>query len=444
MSFFLDLPSYPPTHGSTTLWMSGAIGTIATLHILTSGLVSAGGQLGPISEMIGFVRRRTDYDRLARGIAKYVVLYFAISSALAFLFITVALTALAGSFWTTIVRITWWPLVVELFAFLFEVILAYLWYYSWDTLSGPFKPLHMAIGGLLVLDDFLQVLMINVVASYMLTPTPPTDVFRVIVNPTFYELQVHRIIANLAYLGFFLGAVAAWRYRRSRDPEDRAHWDWAGSFGMIVGTVLTLMQPVVGYSYAKEIQLSSYAAWYRMMLGQLSTVFLWQITLLGLMFVVAALYFARRLRSEKLRGRWLVLLFALGLIITTIFAALPYQLAFTYQDVQAAGLDRPFWQGGLINPLGAMIPWKILALTSYSTLMVAAVVWYLRGLRGVSWGRAGRGEQRLLVIAAVLTVMMIVTMGFIRENGRAPDLIYGQIDYQQQPAPSPSAPPPPP
>jgi cytochrome d ubiquinol oxidase subunit I len=121
-------------------------------------------------------------------------------------------------------------------------------------------------------------------------------------------------------------------------------------------------------------------------------------------------------------------------------------LSFTYADAVAAGLDKPFWQGGLINPLAAMIPWKILALIAYSLLAIAGVVWYLRGLPGVIWGHARRGEQRLLYLMAVLAVLMMITMGFIRENGREPFLISGEITIagQQnvqttQPSPAPAA-----
>jgi cytochrome bd-type quinol oxidase subunit 1 len=89
-----------------------------------------------------------------------------------------------------------------------------------------------------------------------------------------------------------------------------------------------------------------------------------------------------------------------------------------------------------------MIPWKVLALVVLTFLAIAAVVWYLRGLRDVVWGNAGRREQRYLIASVVLTALMIVTMGFIRENGRSPDLIYGQIQVEgQAPAASPSAPP---
>ena len=420
-----------------------AIAVVALTHILSAGLISGAGQLGPVIEWLGYVRRRDDYDRLAHGMGKFTVVYFAISSSVAFLFVTVLLTGLWGHFWTSLVRVMWVPLVIELFAFLFEIMFAYLWYYSWEPLRQH-KRLHLALGGLLVVADFLQVLMINVVASYMETPTPPNNLFTVILNPTFYELQVHRIVANLAYIGFGIAAFSGWRFLRARTAENKQYYDWAGSFGMLVGIELTLLQPLVGYSYAKEIQLHSYGSWYRMMLGDLSTVFLFQMVLLGVMLLVAALYFARRLRSDNAPGHRLVFGMSIAMVLTTVFAAMPYHLAFTYQQVQAAGRDRPFWQGGLINPLGAMLPWKVIALMAYSILAIAAVTWYLRGLRGVRWGNAGRGEQRLLVASALLTAGMIITMGVIRENGRQPYLIYGQMSVQGQgpttAPPAPSAP----
>jgi hypothetical protein len=47
------------------------------------------------------------------------------------------------------------------------------------------------------------------------------------------------------------------------------------------------------------------------------------------------------------------------------------------------------------------------------------------------------------MVMAFLTMAMIVTMAYIRENGRAPDLIAGQMQIQgqqdiQQPHPSPA------
>jgi cytochrome d ubiquinol oxidase subunit I len=424
-----DLPSHSPVHD--LLWARVAIGGVLTVHIVTSGLISGAGQLGPVVEYLGYMRQRRRYDRLAHGLARMMVWYFALSSTLAILLVSVLLVGIWGHFWTSLSRVTFWPLFAEAVTFVFEVALTYLWYYSWEPLRA-YKKLHMALGGLLAMASFLQVLMINIVAAYMLTPVPPQDLLRVVLNPTVYPLQLHRTVGNMAYLGFAIAAFSAFRWKRARDAEDRAFYDWAGSFGMLWGIALTLLQPIVGYSYAKEIQLHAYNAWYKMMMGGLSAVFLWQMLLFGLMMVVAVLYFTRRLRTARAPGARTLQAFTAGLVLTTLLAAMPYHLAPTLADVQAAGRDRPFWQGGLINPLGAMIPWKVLALMSFTILAVAAVVWYLRGIRDMAWGNPGRAERRLLLASLPLTVAMIATMGFIREDGRVPYLVTGSMTMQGQ------------
>jgi cytochrome d ubiquinol oxidase subunit I len=439
-----QLPPQAP-QGNNRIVSQAAIGSLFSIHILLAGLVSGAGELAPAIEFLGYARQRRRYDRLAHGLGRFMTLYFSVSSTIAILLITVLLVGFWGHFWSTMLTIAWWPLVIEAATFVLQVSLAYIWYYSWDALRS-FKGVHMAIGGLLAVASFLQVYMIDIVASYMLTPTNPQNPLRLALNPTSYPLTVHRTVGNLAYIGFVTAAFCAIRFRRARNPEDKAFYDWAGSFGLLWGVGMTLMQPIVGYSYAKEIQLHTYAAWYKMMFGTLSPVFLWQITLLGLIFIVAVTYFTRRLRTDGAPGAGLLKLATAGLVVSTVLAALPYHMNFTYDAVVAAGLNRPFWQGGLINPLGSMIPWKILALIGYSLIAIAAVVWYLRGLPGVVWGTARRGEQRLLVLSAVLTIAMMVTMGFIRENGRAPFLISGEMTIQgqqnaqsSQPTPAPQA-----
>jgi cytochrome d ubiquinol oxidase subunit I len=425
-----QLPAQAP-QGKNLVAAQAAIGVGFSIHILIAGLVSGAGELGPAIEFLGYMRQRRRYDRLARALGHFMTLYFSVSSTIAILLITVLLVGFWGHFWSTIATIGWWPFFIEAWTFVLQVSLAYLWYYTWDPLRG-FKGLHMAIGGLLAVASFLQVYMIDIIASYMMTPTNPQNPLRLALNPTSYPLTVHRTVGNLAYVGFVFAAFSAFKFLRARDAEDRAYYDWAGSFGILWGVSMTLVQPIVGYSYAKEIQLHTYAAWYKMMFGTLSPVFLWQITLLGLMFIVSLVYFTRRLRTDEATGAGLLSLMTIGMVASTVLAAMPYHLSLTYDSVLAAGLNRPFWDGGLINPLGSMIPWKVLALMGYSLLAIAAVIWYLRGLPGVVWGHARRAEQRLLVVMALLTVMMMVTMGFIRENGRAPFLISGEMTIQGQ------------
>jgi len=170
-----QLPASAP-QGSNIVAAQAAIGSLFSLHILIAGLVSGAGELGPAIEFLGYVRQRRRYDRLAHGLGRFITLYFSVSSTIAILLITVLLVGFWGHFWTTIVTIGWWPLLIEAWTFVLQVSLAYIWYYSWDALRA-YKGLHMAIGGLLAIASFLQVYMIDVIASYMLTPTNPRTPF---------------------------------------------------------------------------------------------------------------------------------------------------------------------------------------------------------------------------------------------------------------------------
>ena len=121
------------------------------------------------------------------------------------------------------------------------------------------------------------------------------------------------------------------------------------------------------------------------------------------------------------------------LLVATVFGVLPYHLAFTFDQVQAENLNRPFWEGGLINPFAAMIPYKIAALTAFVLFSLIGLHVYMRGLPKVVWGGAARiSEQGMLMVSLLLVSTMIVLMGFIRENGRFPDGIAGQVQLQGQ------------
>ncbi len=426
----IQLPPHSPEFGGL-LGQRIAIGSSFEAHILIAGLVSGASQLGPITEWVGYMRRRPEYDRLAHGIARFLVYYFSIGAAIAILVITALLTGLWGSVWAIINRVGFWPFFIEAWTFFLMVVGSYLWYYTWDLLRD-YKGLHMAFGGLLAVASFVQVMMIDVIASYMLTPSQPNNPLRVFLNPTEYPLQIHRTVANLAYMGFAVAAFAGFRYLRSKDAAKRAFFDWAGSYGMIWGIGMTLMQPIVGYSYAKEIQLHAYGAWYKMMQGTLSSEFLGQIFLLGLMFLAGSYYFWRRLHASNAPNQGLLGLLTVLLAVTTVFATLPAHLAFTYNQVLASGKDRPFWEGGWVNPFAAMIPYKVGALIAYSVFAIAGLYWYLRGQREVVWGTARAVEQWVLIASVFMVAAMIVLMGFIRENSRYPDVIAGQVQLSHQ------------
>jgi cytochrome bd-type quinol oxidase subunit 1 len=190
----------------------------------------------------------------------------------------------------------------------------------------------------------------------------------------------------------------------------------------------------VGYSYAKEVQLHAYGAWYTMMLGDLSNVFLLQIFLLGTIFSLGALYFWRRMvRSGAPHARRQLAL-AVVLILATLFAAQPAWFAPTYADAIRAAGNRAWWDGGLLNPIGNFIPFKAAALIAMVLFGLWSVTSYLSAMsRGlIKPGGSGRGAQRAALAIGVAVSIMMIVMGVIREHSRQPYVITGEITLHQQ------------
>ncbi|HEY6538636.1 MAG TPA: hypothetical protein VI138_06310, partial [Candidatus Dormibacteraeota bacterium] len=106
----------------------------------------------------------------------------------------------------------------------------------------------------------------------------------------------------------------------------------------------------------------------------------------------------------------------------------------SYEDVVAANANVPIWQGGLLIPWGQMIPFKLVALITFTGVAIVAVTVYLRHVNKgeMRWGDAGRGQAAALITVAVAISLMMALMGYIREHSRAPYLITNKVLINQQ------------
>jgi cytochrome d ubiquinol oxidase subunit I len=415
-----------------SLWVA----IIASIHIQIATFLTGASTLVVVSEIVSMVRGDQRHGRLAHGLLRSMAYTFSFDAAIPIFWVLFVFLGLWGTFFIALTRITFWVFIIEAGLFLAEIILLYTLYANWERL-GLHRRARLGLLVLLNLVLFWQMFFIDVVASYMLTPNGgDRSQLAQILNPTDLPLDLHRTVGNIAWAGALVAAFGAVRYLRAtrHHPEDVPFYDWVVQWGVLFAIGFTLFQPWIGYSYAKEVQLHAYGGWYTMMFGELSNVFLLQITLLGLIFILATLYLLRRLRASGASGVRSLRL-ALGLeIVATLLAAMPARFAWTEGDVTARHLARPFWQGGLENPIGTMIPNKIIALIA----LVAAGLWaltvYLRALsrNQLRWGDATRRSQRGVIALAVVLSMMMGTMGVIREHSRHPYLIYGEMTIAGQ------------
>jgi cytochrome d ubiquinol oxidase subunit I len=402
-------------------------------HIQFAAFQQGGYIILAVTDFMGWKRRNPHYDRFSKGLVTVLGATFAVGGSLAIFAVMILFLGLWSHFFVTLERILFWPFVAEAAAFVGEIICLYPLYARWDRL-GRVRGLRVGLEILLFINASIQMLMINVVASYMLTPRPAFNLPLILMNPTEIPLEMHRFVGNIAFAGAMVALVAGIRLLwRSRQQLHRAYLDWMGHYGLMWAVGFTIAQPLVGWEYAKEIQLHAYASWYEMMLGGLSVAFLFQVFLLGAIFTVGIFYLWRRVRVSGFRSPALAvctaLSFAAWLLIST-----PSSLAWSYESVFAANANVPIWQGGLLIPWGQMIPWKLTALIVFTGVTITAITVYAVHLsRGrLHWGDAGRGQAISLITVGVAISLIMALMGYIREDSRGPFLITNHMLINQQ------------
>jgi cytochrome bd ubiquinol oxidase subunit I len=395
------------------------IAILVQTHILFATFIIGAVLIAATSEYLGMVTKRTNYERFARNLARFVVLLFASGAALAITFV-LALVTLFPVFFSILQNIFFWVFLVEAFMFLGQIIIVYAWYNVWDKLAYR-KSLHVVFGFVAGFFGLMAMTMIDSVASFMLTPATVTSqadlVARSFLNQTMVPLNMHRFIGNFSYAGFMIAGWGGFRYLRTTREDDREYYDWMGHFGILWGFGFLIMQPVIGYGYMKGIRETSPDAFNTIMLGPKAWLFNLLVTWIAIMSIASTAYFVHKLRFavKPMEGLRKLAVSALGLTaLFTVLNMIPYNGNIVPQIGLVFG-NSPI-------PLGSMYPWKFIGLIGLMLVGFFVVALYLRAsANGFHWGRASRWSQYALMLCAVTVVLTMVTMGYTRETARRVD-----------------------
>jgi cytochrome d ubiquinol oxidase subunit I len=407
-------------------------------HILWSAFIIGLIFIAATSEYMGVLTKQPKYDRFAKGAAIATILLFSTGSVTPILGM-LALITLYPVFWSYAQNIMFWPLFAEAFMFVGEIILIYAWYVSWDKLAYR-KKLHVVIGFMTGMLFIAQQTFINVVGSYLLTPSlsAATNVAATYMNPTFIPLNMHRFVGDISYAGFLVAGFAALNYLRSTRESDREFYDWVGHWGLVWGFGFLLLQPFIGFGYLKSIREHNSPAFDYIMLGDKAWLFELLTLFLAIMGVASVAYCLHKLKFavNSMPGWRNITIGALGFM--TVFSLLnlvPADASLVPQIglVFANGEDTQL-------PLGSMYPWKYMGLIGMMLVGLFALALYLKATAsGFHWGRASRWSQYALITTSVAVILTMLVMGYTRETARRgsdpPDpgyLINGCITLQQE------------
>jgi cytochrome d ubiquinol oxidase subunit I len=412
-----------------------AIAAAALTHALCATFIVGSSMLGAAFETIGYVRRDRRFERLARLIA-FTLIFTTAAISFFGVILVFLLNIFWPRFWSTLFRIMFWPLLLEACFFLGEAIFAYAWYYSWDWSKNSMRRQrwHLSFGWGASACALIAMVMIDIVASYMLTPRPPDRMWQAIFNPTMLYLDQHRIFGNLTWTGFGLSAICAAAFLRSKADVDFFFYRWAGTVCFTVGFGAMLIMPAIGYQYLLEVRYTEPQAFHTVMLGPRSWLFNLIALLYGVMAVLGSLYIFRTIRSHTSQVNTALLILPMSLavlMVAGIVFAMPYHL----QHV-------PFMSrltDAAINPLGKMQPNKYFAISAlvFFGLLNWIILVHSFGGRSTE-GRTSFSHDRvnptLLIIVAGCAMITMLSMGWVRETARAYNgyLIYGQMSFSDE------------
>ena len=393
-----------------------AIWAVAQLHLLFAAFVLAVPIFAFIVEAIGYKTGDLRYDRLAHEFTKLLSVSFSLTATFG-AFLTFMLIILYPRFTNYLMSVfspTFLPYVL---LFFFEAAFLYTYYYGW----GKFHPLvHLGLGlGLNIVGTAIM-LIANAWLTFMMSPNGVSDTGAVIstwdavYNFTWMPINIHRIIANVAFGGSVAAAYAAFKFLQATTDEERAHYDWMGYIGNFIAIIAFLPLPFAGYWLASEIYAYSQTLGLQMMGGAFSWLFIIQAVLIGNLFLAANYYLwlgmGRVEGGQPLQKFIKYLLIAIALCF--MVWATPRSIIATVSELRAMGGSTHPILGflGVMSAKNTAV--NILILTTFMSFLL-----YRRTgkIAAVAWAKAGHAAQLSIFAVAAIIVITLGVYGYFVE-----------------------------
>ena len=293
-----DAPTvnFPYAGNRTAVWV------VANLHILFAAFILGAPIFVVVAEWLGYKNNDPKYDRLAKEVIKVTVILYSMTALTGGLFLFVLLgtypdfsTWLIQHFFLIFAVI--YPLL-----FILETVILYTYFYSWDSMKGPLKGRHIALGVLLNIVGTVTLFVIDGPTSFMNTPAKAAEgvsllefiqtasLWDKMANFSWMPLNLHRLVGNVTFGGFIAGLIAAYMFMRSKTDEERSYYDWMGFVGNMIGVGALLLLPFMGYLLAYELCDYDASICPYMMADQLSMFFEMQGAMIGLIFLASNYY----------------------------------------------------------------------------------------------------------------------------------------------------------
>lgn len=390
-----------------------AIWGVAQLHLFFAAFVLAVPIFALIIEFIGYKTGEKKYDLLAYDFTKLLSVSFSLTATLGAIltFMLVILYPAFTDYFVYVFKPTFFLYVALFFA---EAFFLYSYYYGW----GKFSPrIHLLLGlGLNIVGTAIMFIA-NGWVTFMTSPAGVDDngalvsVMDAMTNYTWMPINIHRIIANVAFGGSIAAAYGAFKFLSAKTDEERAHYDWMGYIGNFVAICAFLPLPFAGYWLGKEIYGYSQNLGMTLMGGAFSWLFIIQAVLIGMLFLSANMYLwfgMGRIPGSERYTKFIKYILITIIICFAVWAT-PSSIIATSQEMAAMGGS----QHPILKLLGVMSAKN----TAVNILILSTFMSFLLYRRGnkeptVSWAKKGLTAQFVIFAIAVGIVLFIGVYGY--------------------------------
>jgi cytochrome bd-type quinol oxidase subunit 1 len=393
------------------------IWVIAQVHLLFGGFVLGVPLFAWVCELIGVRTGDIRYDNLAKEFTKLTVACFEMTATLGIILLF-SLRVLYPRLWGYLTGVFLPTYYLYLLLFVGAAISLYLYWSKWDTMQNR-KGLHLFTGFLLNLIGFFIMIVPNSWATFQASPVVMSEslpyferVWAAINNPTWWPVNIHRLIANVVLGGFICGAYAGIRYLGAKTQEEREHYDWMGYIGNFIGIFGLLPLPFAGYWLMREIYQYNQQMGITLMGGFLSWLFILQAMLIGILFLGANYYFWQGL-IHRLDGgvqyRKQIVTMLTILILCLVVWMTPHSLMASLQEARLmGGTHHPLL--GVFGVMSAKM--TVVNIVILVTFMSFLTYWRAGKQATVTWAKGAVIGVNVMFFLAAIAVIGLGVWGY--------------------------------
>ena len=402
-----DYPRIAGINGRVVVWL------VAQLHLWFAAFVLAVPIFVFIIEAIGMASRDRRYDDMAYEFIKVSISAYSLTAILGGL-LTICLVVFYPHLFQYLAAIFKESMFYYALLFFAESATLYVYYYGWHWLQGGFRKwVHLTLGLVLNAVGTALMFLANAWLTFMMSPAGVDaagvfggDTWAAIHNFLWNPINIHRVVANVAYGGSIVGAYAAFKFLSATSDKEKAHYDWMGYNANFIAISALLPLPFAGYYLAAEIYAYSQQMGITLMGGIFAWLFIIQAVLIGTLFLSANYYLWCGMGRSDGAIRYNKYVKYLAIVIVAAFLVwfTPHTLVLTNQELKALG--GPYHK--YLGPLGIM-PAKNTAVNMMILFTALSFLMYRRANRiaTASWVKAGNAAQAAMYGAGILNIFFL-------------------------------------